>query len=326
MSEIEKAVGEKSPAGAVNGGQPGSDPPNTTEASAVTIPTKGSVTVAGIEVGKTDSRNQKIDFVYFKRSRYAIYLCGSKVVVQYADDDTEATKQIGALAELIPLRDRLQYLVPAGGDEDAGRSKDAECYRPQIAEALRLGLEDRGEMAKRILDAAIQDVLDARARVGRMFYLKFAGPLAIVIAGVLIALAFGVPKLVPAKILMIATAGGAIGALLSISIAIRARTVATDGDISTNALDGTIRVFIGVVSAAVLYLFLESGMLKGVTFGEATIQGGAATIGAAVGFLIGFAAGFLERLVPDLLEKNSSVAGRAVGGSVPGGSTGTTTR
>jgi hypothetical protein len=169
-----------------------------------------------------------------------------------------------------------------------------------------------------------------------MYYLKFAGPLAIGTAALLILLGLIVPlaspesDLVPvltaAKGLMIATAGGAIGALLSIAIGIRARTVATDGDIRTNALDGSIRVLIGVVSAAVLYLFFDSGVVKGLPIGTVQVTGGESSISLALGFLIGFAAGFLERLVPDLLEKNSSVAGKAVGGVVPSSPSGAINR
>jgi hypothetical protein len=99
-----------------------------------------------------------------------------------------------------------------------------------------------------------------------------------------------------------ATTSGAGGALLSTAIALRARSVAIDGDVLSNAVDSTVRIMIGVISAAVLFLMLSSNLLPNVSVAAMPVFK-PESITWKIALLIGFAAGFLERLVPDLLEK-----------------------
>jgi len=98
---------------------------------------------------------------------------------------------------------------------------------------------------------------------------------------------------------------GLVGAMFSIALAIRNRTVALDTDLLDNVTDGTLRLLIGVISAAVLLLFLGCGILPSIKVGEATIGG--STLSWQMVLVIGFLGGFLERLVPDLLEKKISL-------------------
>ena len=136
---------------------------------------------------------------------------------------------------------------------------------------------------------------------GRLEYLKWAG-IAIVPALVLILGGYYVRGIAGVHLLLMSTGAGAIGAMLSISIAIRARAVAIEGDWKANAVDAAVRVGIGMISAAVLFLLLNSGMVMNVTAGSAALSG--ANMQWQVALIVGFAAGFLERLVPDLLEKS----------------------
>ena len=64
--------------------------------------------------------------------------------------------------------------------------------------------------------------------------------------------------------------------------------------------DGVLRVGIGIIAGFALHLILTTGFLNMVAAGTVAIKGTAGWKGA---LLVGFAAGFLERLVPDLLEK-----------------------
>jgi hypothetical protein len=94
--------------------------------------------------------------------------------------------------------------------------------------------------------------------------------------------------------------------VLSIAIGIRARTVAIEGDWKSNAVDAAVRIGIGMISAAVLYLVLNSGLVSSISVGGAALNGGAMSWQLAL--IVGVAAGFLERLVPDLLERGTEPA------------------
>jgi len=248
-------------------------------------------TVDGIVKNHNDGRGEKIDHVFYKRANYAVYLAGTKVLVQYADDEVLATAQIKATAELILVRERLHLLA---------NRYQGPCYLSQVAEALRLGLEGQADCAKATLQYAMDDVQDSIARQGRLTYLKWAVPLGI--AAAVVAIAAGV-VLRPETIahIPLAAGGGALGALLSIIIAIRTRTIALDADRGSNILDAAARLLVGLLSAGFLFLILAAGMLPEVTVGTAKLIGKSTTWQSAL--IVGFAAGFLERLLPDLLKE-----------------------
>jgi hypothetical protein len=267
------------------------------------------INIAGFKIGDIDGAGRLIEDIYFKRATYVIYCTGgntgTKVLVQYADDPDLATKQIAALAELIPLRNRLQSLLADIPKPDQ--------YFAQIAEAFRLGLEGQLDIAKQTLTDAIAEVQNLRASAGRNIYINQAGPIAAAVATVLllvsaIFLYFGSAQFgkawSPLAHMLVASGAGALGALLSIAISVRTRTVATDGDDLSIRIDASLRVLIGVLSAAVLYLILGTGVMSQIKIGDMTFNPGAIVWQLAL--LLGFAAGFLERLVPDLLDKKTA--------------------
>jgi hypothetical protein len=262
--------------------------------------------VADIRKNRSDSRGEKIDFVFFRRKDYVIYRSGAKIFVHYADDEDKARKQVADTADLLPLRGRLQYLMR---DINAPHA-----YHWQIAEAFRLGLDGQKERAKETLEVAIANILAKRVSRGRTWYIVCSGGVAATVA-VLTALAAiwcpfftasgqsgsGLPHL------LMATGSGAMGALLSTAIALRARAVATDGDLTSNLVDSCVRILIGVISAAALYLLLDSNLLEGLSLTPEALGAGRIW---QIAMLAGFVAGFLERLVPELLE-NKLAAGLA---------------
>jgi hypothetical protein len=149
---------------------------------------------------------------------------------------------------------------------------------------------------------------------GRTHYLTYAGGVVILAVALLCAAAAALwfiwhttPDQVASGLhyLMMATGSGAMGAMLSTAIALRARTVATDVDLKSNAVDSAVRIMIGVISAAALYLILDSNLLDDVKVGATTLK---PELDWKLALLVGFAAGFLERLLPDLLEKKLAPA------------------
>jgi len=255
--------------------------------------------IADIRVDVDDGRGVLIDHVYFKRSQYAIYRVGPDILVAHSDDQATADKQIAAIAGLLPLRDHLINLT-----KDLPLASTKECYATQIADALRLALEQQMDCAKAIINEAVRDALEIQARIGRMVYLKWAAGIALVFAGLLIPLGGFIPDASGVHFLLLAAGAGAVGALLSISIGIRGRSVAIDGNWQANAADAAVRVLIGVISAAILFLVLTSGALTDLQVG--TVKFAGASVAWQTVVLVGFVAGFFERLVPDLLEKSAA--------------------
>jgi hypothetical protein len=296
------------PDGTRDGTQQAAAPaPATPDAETPQSAAGGEVHVGDIRKNQPDSRGEKVEFVFFRRRNcFAIYRSSGRIMVQYADDETEAKKQVANIAELLPLRDRLQYLVSDIESPDA--------YRWQIAESLRLGLDGQKDAAKSTMQAAIDHIIAKRVSDGRTAYLLYAGLLVIGAIAMLgaVAAAIGlVGKTTPEEFkaglgyLMLATGSGAMGAMLSTAIALRARTVATDDSWKSNTVDSAMRIMIGVISAAVLYLLLDSQLLA--KFSLST-EGMTPAVLWKAALLIGFLAGFLERLVPDLLENKLAPA------------------
>jgi zinc transporter ZupT len=106
-----------------------------------------------------------------------------------------------------------------------------------------------------------------------------------------------------------------LGAFLSIAMSIRARTVTTDGDWRSNAADAVLRISIGFISSVVLYIVLAGGVLPSIKVGGLDLTATNQTLSWAAACLAGFCAGFVERLVPDLLEKQAP-ASQAQGSKV----------
>jgi hypothetical protein len=263
-------------------------------------PDFGDTRVVDIRKGQPDCRGEKVEFVYVRRRNcFAIYRSSGRILVQYADDENEARKQVANIAELLPLRDRLQYLV--------SDLESPHAYQWQIAESLRLGLDGQREAAKHTMQLAIDNILAMRVSQGRTTYLLYAGLSVILVIALLgaitaaIVLIKGNPGL-DLDHLMQATGSGAMGALLSTAIALRARTLATDGSWKSNIVDSAARIMIGVISGAILYLFLASGLGGSLSLPDAPDKAWKLVL------LAGFLAGFLERLVPDLLENKLAPA------------------
>ena len=182
---------------------------------------------------------------------------------------------------------------------------------------LAIGLDEQGAQDKltRVLDALRQE----RAIAGRVQYMFLSFCLAAVLLCALYVFSELIyPFSTPATNVWLAAKGGLAGAFLSIAISIRGRTVALDNDWKSNAMEGAVRLSIGVIAGGFLLLALGSGFLARVVAGDVSGVGQISTWQAAV--TLGFLGGFVERLVPSLLEKAQlqTAAQGAAQGAAPG--------
>jgi hypothetical protein len=293
--------------------------PSGIETAAAKIgPVKGSgFRLDDIVVGGRDSRNRPVTDVYVKVATYAIYRSDGMIFVQFDDTAAVSAEQMGRAVPLIVARDRLESLT-----RRFWRKSWTAHYHARLANALRIALDGDSMTAKTLLAIAIQEATEDLARWTRVAYIAGSGIFAIIIASLLFwwgywlsppvpdsaALAAEAAAVRPAPsaairpeemaLLLFAMGGGALGALLSSAIAIRGRAVGLDPAFWTNVLDGFLRVMIGVVSAAALYLLVALGLT--IDLAGTKLLGNVHSWMGAI--MLGVFAGFLERLVPDLLD------------------------
>jgi len=253
-----------------------------------------AVSLREIKVKNNDSRGVPITKVYIKQSNeYAIYKCNGEIMVAYADDPDKAKQQRKLILPLARDRFELNYFLKGLNCRDA-------CER-QLANGLQLALEGDVEGAKRTIAEAKTLVVAKRGARGRFQYLYCScGAAVILMLSLLLAHRYVPFHQIPID-LWLAAEAGLVGAVFSIALAIKSRTVALDTEPLANATDGVLRLSIGVICAGVLVLLVNCNLLPRLTIGDMNFSDHAPT--PQIVLIIGFLAGFLERLVPDLLEK-----------------------
>ena len=278
----------------------------------------GNMKVAEIAVHGIDSAGAPIRTVYAKSiPAYAVYRTDERVMVHFADDEDEARAQRTALAVLNPVRGEINGFIDGWRTSRAhDRLAKAALFDRRIADALVIGLQGDTASAAALLQAAKADIVEERTSWARFEYLIFASIVALASIAV-----FGLVTTrwfersvydfsSDVRALWLAAGVGTVGAFFSIAIAIRRRTVLTDLQSRDNAADAILRIIIGAIAAALLICLLESQAVT-VTLGGKTVSAADPKDGWLLVVVAAFLAGFSERLVPDLLEKSSLVAGGA---------------
>jgi len=270
-----------------------SSPSKGSNGSAAHAP-MATMPIAAVRVGREDARGVAIDQVFaVKEGAYAIYRGPDRMMVHFADDAALANEQRKNLNALAGARAKLAVLTG-----DLARSR--AYYDGQIAHALQLALDGEGEKAKKIMVQTVKRAEEERASRGRIQYLLYSLTTAAVFLVILGIGYAAVSFAKPANNLWLAAIGGAIGAVFSMSIAIRSRTVALDLNRNANIADGALRILVGVIAAGVLILLMATNIIPKLQVGGGALTGEAATWETIL--LVGFIAGFLERLLPDILS------------------------
>jgi|SRR5579872_181455 len=214
----------------------------------------------------------------------------------------------------------------------------AERYDRLVADALvtACGGDVAGAVAR--LDDIKADIVDERTSRAKSDYVVFASIAGLaVLAASFVLLQFAAdlfPSVYPIALdcVVYGACAGAVGALFSIAIGIRGRTILTDLHALSNRSDAILRMFIGATAGALLACIL-SAKLASFSLGGQDISLVIAAcdpttpvpkaIGDAVRacthaqepltwwmrlVVLGVAAGFSERIVPDLLGKATTAA------------------
>jgi hypothetical protein len=307
-------------------------------------PNEPSLELSALAVGKPDERGNTIKYIYARDPAYVVYYSRSAdgeagqhynrgwslrllqvarlaprpltelayetegVQVQLTSNPAERHRLRGLLLPLGTERAKLQALLNGW--------RRRQSYDSSIATALQLALDGNGKA-----DAALQTLKDAKASIlsereiaGKAQY--FMCTLALGLCG--LSLLWGGFHVLFKDLpnFWVGAQAGVFGAILSIAIALRGRTVLLDSGLRGNLSESALRLSIGAISGGTLVLLFATGLIPAlhtvsadlnVTGLSGTLPDDPKTRLALTAFvvLLGIIAGFVDQLVPGLLEDQS---------------------
>ena|SRR5271165_5285276 len=177
-----------------------------------------------------------------------------------------------------------------------------ESYDSSIATTLQLALDADGDSeslknARDTLTDARNSIMSERELAGRAQYVLCA-----LVFGFFGFFLLGVAQhnlLHHTDNFWLGTQAGLLGALFSISIGIRTRTVALNTNVRGNLSDSVLRLVIGAISGGTLVLLFSTGLVPALKTHVGDMDG---VRSIPFAMLLGIIAGFVEQLVPGILE------------------------
>lgn len=267
--------------------------------------------VADIVVGKLDAAGSEIETVYSKVvPTYAVYRTAERIVIQYADDDKLGADQRLALAPLNVLKGEINGLIDGWRSSVVPADNSlARLFDRRVADAVTIALQGDQANPLTLLQTIKADVLAERTSRARSQYLGVAAVVSVGTFLVASILCSGfVPIYANYHALWQAAGFGALGALFSIAISIRDRSILTDLQNRDNTVDAVLRIFIGATAAAILVCLID---IKLVTVslggGSSALPPSDPSVLWAFEIVIAFIAGFSERWVSDLLQRTANL-------------------
>lgn len=265
---------------------------------------------------RTDPTGAAVEEIYDTvDGSYAVYRSKGLVRMQFADDPATALLQRKALAPVETLR--AQTLALLANWREARRwmwpdVRDArgEVYNQRIADALVAGLGGFPDITRSILEA-VRDSLTAEMQsVRRMQYLTMAMA-SLAACGLVVFVLNEIPlrdigAFFEEQGVLFAASTGMIGAMFSIGLGLRQKTLQANSLLRDNFVEASLRITIGGISAVVLFALIQSGIVA-LNFGGKPLSILDAGTGKLTPFalIVGIVAGFSERLVGNFLESIS---------------------
>jgi hypothetical protein len=252
-----------------------------------------------LQKGKTDKLGHRVEDILWVGRDYAIYRSEKGVYVQFSDDPKEEAIQRSRFTEICPELCELRYFTSQIHSRWFGLRAPGDTpslYDHNIAQAIMLVMQDRGEFGKKIAQQALKMAAQRVTNDNTILYVLacLITWLGVGLLG-LVALTFSSGNF---RMYVVAGLAGATGAVLSIAKRLQAFRLRPCDQSNMNYLMSGIRVGIGVVAGLTLLLLaptiLSDTVAKLVPHCcEPPTWQAAATLGLV--------AGFAERLMPNIM-------------------------
>ena len=297
-------------------------------------PAQAPENMCSLDVGQRDERGNTVKYIYSCDRDYVVYYSRLEPKSDGADAEKQGDpagwqrstrfrafagrraadlpyESEGVQAQLSSDPDKRkmlrQLLLPLGTERAKLQAllrgwPRRQSYNSSVAIALQLALDGEGNAeananALQTLKDTKASILNEREIAGKAQYARFT--LLVGIVGMVL-LVFAQHNLFKhSGNFWLGTQAGLIGAVMSIAVGIRRKTVALDIGIAGNLSDSALRLMIGAVSGGTFVLLFSTGLLPPLHTLQGDMNGLSSTTFV---MLLGIVAGFVEQLVPSLLE------------------------